>query len=423
MSTANVSAAPVPQPPHPADGVVPRSSARLAWVSVSHAVVDFFSYIVVPLVTVLQASAHFTPQQDALLLGLGSITSGLIQPLVALYSDRFDTRWVATAGAVVAAIALSLVGLAESFWVLLVLMGIGSAGVGAFHPVAAAAVGHIAGPHRARGVAIFYSSGMFGSISAGFIMPWYAKHLGLASIAWLIIPGVLFALVLAWAIHAVPHRHANAHRDHAALPADERARRWKDVGLLYASNVVRFIVNMMLVQLLIRWSESHVLQREGAAALTEPLRHSASLINGPLQAAMAIGMGIAGVLVGLLVRPRMEKPLLVIIPLLGALGIAAFPWAARQGGVPAAFVLSVLGGIGYAGVVPITISMAQRLLPHRTSLASGLMMGGAWGIAAVGPALAQSLYDRVGLDWSFAAVGGILLLAVGLGAGVRATRA
>jgi MFS family permease len=138
---------------------------------------------------------------------------------------------------------------------------------------------------------------------------------------------------------------------------------------------------------------------------------------------MSIGMLFAGLAVGLVVKPRMEKPLLVWMPALGAACIAAFPWVtgldAPIGGVPMAFAFSILAGIGYAGVVPITISMAQRLLPHRTSLASGLMMGGAWSIAAIGPALAQQLYLRAGLTWSFVAVGGLLLVAVVLGAMVR----
>jgi hypothetical protein len=42
--------------------------------------------------------------------------------------------------------------------------------------------------------------------------------------------------------------------------------------------------------------------------------------------------------------------------------------------------------------VPLSIAAAQRLLPHRTTLASGLMMGGAWSLALVGPPLAQWIF-------------------------------
>jgi MFS family permease len=75
------------------------------------------------------------------------------------------------------------------------------------------------------------------------------------------------------------------------------------------------------------------------------------------------------------------------------------------------FVLTVLAGIGFGGVLPLTISLSQKLLPHRTSLASGLMMGGAWAVGSAGPPLADWLTKHIGLDGAFLVVAG--LLAVG----------
>ena len=74
----------------------------------------------------------------------------------------------------------------------------------------------------------------------------------------------------------------------------------------------------------------------------------------------------------------------------------------------------MVAGVGFAGIIPVTIALAQRLLPHRTALASGLMMGGAWGFAAVGPTIAQLLIDHVGLTHAYAVTAGVLLVAGGL---------
>jgi hypothetical protein len=84
-----------------------------------------------------------------------------------------------------------------------------------------------------------------------------------------------------------------------------------------------------------------------------------------------------------------------------------------------AFVLAAVAGWGYGGVIPITISLAQRLLPHRTSLASGLMMGGAWMVAGAGPFVARSVDDRFGLGPSFLVVAAMLVVAGVLGLLVR----
>jgi len=385
---------------------------RLAGVVVAHAVIDFFSFIIIPILTVLEGRLEFSPQQGALLLAIGSICSGVIQPIVALLSDRYDTRWFGTLGFVFAVLAISVTGLAQEYWHLVLIQIVGTAGVGAFHPVAAAAMGHLSGKRRSLGVAIFFAAGMLGGIAGSAITPHYTKAFGVPALVWLLFPGMLTVALLAWATHDAPHRAHGASEAHAALTPLERRARWTAVAILYVSNALRFTVNMMLVQLVIRWSETTSLARAGTVVLDEHTRSVASTIGGPLQAAMQIGMGAAGLAAGAFLRARDERTALVVIPMLGMLAIAAFPLVESPA---AAFVLTALAGAGFAGVLPLTISLAQRLLPHRTSLASGLMMGGAWSVAAIGPPLAQAIYQRSGQGPAFWCTAGLLGLAGLLG--------
>jgi MFS family permease len=391
---------------------------RLAGLVVSHSVVDFFSFIIIPILTVLEGRLSISPQQGALLIALGSVSSGLIQPVVAVLSDRYDTRWFGTLGCIAAVIAIGLTGFATEYWHLLLIQLIGAAGVGAFHPVAAAAMGQLSGPRRSLGVSIFFFAGMVGGIAGSASTPEYVKHFTLPGIAWLIIPGLLIAALLAWATHSVPHRAHGAHEAHNALPAHIRRARWNAVGLLYAGNAIRFTVNMMLVQLFIRWSERAAMDQQGVTELDAATRTVASTLGGPLQAAMQVGMGGAGLLAGMFLRARHERAALIVVPILGAAAVALVPWLDSRIGVQ---VVAVLAGAGFAGVLPVTISLAQRLLPHRTSLASGLMMGGAWALAAVGPPVAQWIYHHAGLDTGFYASAGLLAVSAVLSAMVRPT--
>ena len=397
---------------------------------IAHAVVDFFSFVVVPLMSVLEGHAHMTHAQGAIMLGAGSLSSGLIQPVVALASDRFDTRSLGTLGLVVAVACVSAIGFVHSFNQLLLLQIVAAAGIGAFHPVAAAAVGHLAGVHRSRALAMFHASGMIGGTLGNIITPLYVAFFaaraigaagtpgdgierGLTSLAWLAIPGLAFAIVLAWAIHSIPHRHHTAAADHAALPDRERRARWFAIGLLYFGNVLRFTTDMCLIQLIIRWSEVKALLASNTLELNDAARAAAAQINGPMQGAKQIGMGVGGLTIGFLIAKHREKIVLVVVPLIGAAALAFMPYTGvwlklgDTGGL-LALLLCFTAGFGYAGVIPTTISLAQRLLPHRTSLASGLMMGGAWAIASVGPQLAQWLSERLGLSGAFVAVAGIL---------------
>ncbi len=82
----------------------------------------------------------------------------------------------------------------------------------------------------------------------------------------------------------------------------------------------------------------------------------------------------------------------------------------------AGFVLTVVAGLGFGGLIPVSISLAQRLLPHRTGLASGLMMGGAWMFAGSGALVAERVFTEWGFEAAFYATGGFMLLAAGLSA-------
>lgn len=418
-----------------ADTPTSADAARLWIAIIAHLVIDAISFIVVPLMSVLKGHAHMSDGQGAVLLGVGALSSGLVQPIVAVLSDRHDTRAVGTLGLIVAAACVGSVGFVHTFWMLLPLQVLAAAGIGAFHPVAAAAVGQLASTRpggRTRGVAIFFAAGMLGGILGNVTAPSYVRWAGgghaeegLPALAFLLVPGLIFAGLLAWAIHGVPHRHHSAAADHAALDPAERRARWRSVVLLYLGNVLRYFVDMMLIQLIIPLTERKALLAAHASTLDETLRANASQMSGPLQASKQLGMGLGGLCIGFLVARRHERALLIWVPIVGAVFLASMPhtgdWVRlNQTGGLLALLMCCLAGAGYAGVIPTTISLSQRLLPHRTSLASGLMMGGAWAIAAAGPSMAQGLLSAVGLSWTFGITALMLAVSGLLGIGLRA---
>ncbi|MBK7406159.1 MAG: MFS transporter [Phycisphaerales bacterium] len=405
MTSVSTTADPIPSPSQ-----VSVRAARFGATAATHTVVDFFSALLIPIMSVLEGRLEMSHAQGAIILSVGSLCSGLVQPLIAWLSDRFDTRLLGPIAFAIAVVAISLVGHARTFEHLLVIQIVGTLGIGAFHPVAAAAVGQLSGRRRSLGVSIFFCAGMLGSVSGHLTSPRLAGRFGLESYVWLIIPGLLAACGLTWAVARVAHRNHDAHTQRASWAPGEAGARWRAVGLLYVGNVLRFTVNMMLVQLLIRWSEQSALAHVPETTLDAGVREAASMINGPMQAAMQLGMAVGGLAAGAFLRRHHEKGALVVVPLVGAVAIGAFPFV----GAPwAPFALIFCAGVGFAGMVPVTIALGQRLLPHRTGLASGLMMGGAWGVAAIGPPLAQWIDRSRGLTTAFVATG-LLLLVAGL---------
>ncbi len=361
---------------------------RLTAIVGSHTTVDLFAAIVGPLIGVLQVRCELTPQQAAWLLGIGSLSSGISQPISAWLSDRFDSRLFGAAGLMLAATCLSCIGLANDFRSLMALFICGMIGVGIFHPVGASTMGQLAdqlgGRKRSIGISVFFVAGMVGGVSGSLIARQVATagDSGFSLLRLAIVPGVFVAAILFFAIRRVPHLH----HEHHLLRFDdgEIVRRWLMIGLLFFGNALRFTVNMALVYLLVRWAESMVAQQNPLFATVEVAANGGK-IAGTLLALIVLGMAIGGLAAGTLVGQGREKLPLVIVPIVFAPMIALFGGATLVGG----YFLAVLAGVGFASMIPVTLSLAQRLLPHRTSMASGLMIGGAWTIDAVGPRLAE----------------------------------
>ncbi len=403
MSTAPITAAAVSNE----DQIASRPATRATITIGTHFLVDVFSFVGVSLMPLLAVTLGMTTEQKALLLALGSLCSGVVQPIVAWVSDKFDTRVVGTLGFVVAVLCIGSFGLAQNFTQLAILYSVGAAGIGAFHPPAAAITGHLGGSKRSKYVAFFFLAGMVGGMTGNVLIPEYVAMMtpridgvpdttsGLRSLLYLVPIGLLAAIVLAKATHSVGHRHNGAHATHTEWDTHEKRQRWFAVGVLYVTNMLRFSVNMALVYLLVEWAGEITLIRNDAGVMTEALGLKASKLNGILQASMQVGMGGMGIVLGLILSAKYEKLAFIAFPIIGASALFMIPRAhliADGIEVPFAIGATILTGMGFGAVIPVSISLAQRLLPHRTSLASGLMLGGAWMIAFTGPILAELVH-------------------------------
>jgi FSR family fosmidomycin resistance protein-like MFS transporter len=397
----------------------PSASAKPAFwtLQASHTVIDVFPVFIASLAVTLNDRLSLTPGQYAAMFAVGPIVSGLPQAFFAWATDKYDTRFCAWFGLALGAACLCSIGFAENFWQLIVLQIIGMTGTGMYHPIGAALAGQLAQRAlrhgRSWGVSIFYSAGMIGGITGPLICTRMTAEWGMRSLAWLIVPSVLFAWVLMRATSNAPHRQDGHHSIHRALPDDERRARWRAIWVLFTANVMRFVVNTGIMVLFGYWARSRMpTDITGATNLT-----------GNLIAAMSVGMMIFGLLGGRLIRPGHERGPMIWLSVLGAIPVGLIAILGDHFGAWAGYVAAAAGAMGFAATIPCTISLAQRLLPGRTGLASGLMLGTSWSLACVAPWYAKFLVGGVGLDeiasvpsWRIdAAFGGfaVLLLVAG----------
>lgn len=363
-------------------GTRSRALAQYWTVTGSHVIVDIYPAFFASLAIALRHDLSLTDWQVATIYASNQILSGLPQSLAAWLSDRHDTRIAGPLGLVASCVCSCLIGFAPNFWVLWGLLSVAMIGNGIYHPIAGAQAGHLGGRvlgyGRAHAVSLFFAAGMVGSVIGPLACTRINAGPGLKYLLVLMPLGLAGALVLRLVTRHAPHGD-RGHVVSAVFPPDERRARWGAVWLLYAGNATRFIVNTAMFMLF----------NIAAARMIPDDPRAATVLNGNLVVAMTVGMGLGAIFAGKMVRPGHERGAILLLSVLGGVFTAMTNWAGHAAGMWAMYLCAALTSLGFASILPLTIGLAQRLLPHRTSLASSLMMGGSWGVAAVTPILVR----------------------------------
>jgi MFS family permease len=256
---------------------------------------------------------------------------------------------------------------------------------------------------RNSAASIHFVAGMVGGVLGALVFPrWLATSAGFNTLPFIAVPAVVLALVVIRCQSALPAPQVH---NHQTLDLAVVSKNWKSVWFLYLSSALRYCVNTALVYLFVRWAEYKFTPVDGSQTI-EQIAKAAAPAVGNLNAAMIFGMAIGGILAGRFVRPNHERLPMIWVPVAFAPLVAVFPYMS----VEASYVFAALAGIGFSSMIPISIALAQHLLPHRAYLASSLMMGGAWTVATVGPRLAELGVKHLGINTAFLLTGAVLAL-------------
>jgi FSR family fosmidomycin resistance protein-like MFS transporter len=356
-----------------------KSKYTIGLLSTAHFVMDSYSSFLFPLLPLMAMKLNLTPVQAGLLPPTLTIASSLMQPVYGVISDRYLKRSMAVFGPLIAAIFLSSLGAANSLPVLIVLVILGGIGVGMFHPQSAALVSRAAstdgqGRHQGMVMSIFSSSGTVGYALGPVLVAAVVNMFGLENSWYTAIWGVAFWVLLFRYCPSLERKERDAQS--TTLTAALRAA-WLPLTLLYFAVVLRSAVSVS-VQTYLPFS----LQHNGMTTTS---------ISWILAGFLFFG-GIGGFFGGALAdRLGARRVSLVAMLLATPLLITSF----STHGV-LSYGLLMAGGTVLNLPIPISVVMAQRLVPGGSSTVSALMMGFAWGAGALMTPLVGVMSERYG---------------------------
>jgi len=345
-----------------------RDKLTLTVLCAGHFVNDSYSSIIYPLLPLIKLKLDLTSAQVFWLAPLYAISSSLMQPVYGFISDRYFRRFFAVFGPAITGVFVSMIGLAPSYGILIVLLVAGGIGIGSFHPQAAAMAAAAASERRRVGMALFSALGTLGFAVGPLVITRVVSAYGLEHSYYIIGTGLVMSAILYRLCPPLP-----AHS--SSTPGVEKIKwqllgalrtAWKPLLLLYLITVIRSGLQMTTNNYL-----PFMLEDRGYA-LTE---------MGNVMTVFLLLGGIGGVAGGFTAERFSGRAVTLYSGLLaGPLMIGAF---ALTG--PLSIVCLGLGGFMLLSTIPVIVAMAQELVPGQTSTVSALMMGAAWGVGALAP--------------------------------------
>ena len=366
---------------------------QLYFLTVVHTVIDSYATVLPHLLPLLlKKLASQTAARNSLagiIISVYSTFSSLGQIFFGWASDRFQTLHFVTFGVAFTAIALSLLGIAPSLFLALVLLGIGGCGVAAFHPKATSQAAALASGERGFAISIFLTGGNIGrGLGPLVIMYLVVYRYGLESMPWCMSAGVLIALFIPKILKTPSPAAVNVSSHVVAAPTNGSAQRknlwgairphWQPLLVLYLLSVVRTITGIGLENFL--------------SLYLDDLQYSNLARSGVI--GLFIFAASMGIMVGGSLSDRINYYGLLLFSFIASVPLLYISLHSTGGTF---LILLLLGNFVLSSSTTINIVLAQRLLPEHENIASSFMMGAAWSIGGLLSIPVGILGDHFGL--------------------------
>ena len=362
--------------------------------SLVHFTGDFYAAFLTPLLPLFVDKLGLTLTEVGLLAGISRFLAFVVQPSAGYIADHYHTRAFILGGPLLASVFLPLIGLAPSYWMLLLFVSIGSIGVSMFHPTAAGMVSQYAGSHFGLCMALFNLGGTLSFGLGPVFIAFFVHSYGLEASPVTMVFGLALAVLL-YRIVPVPTAEGLAGRGFVGSMKEAFGGVWKPIALIWGIMVLRSFAGQVFMTFL-------------------PIYYSQqgfSLISiGAIVSLFTVAGALSGVAAGHLSDRFGFKPVFYVThgfstPSLVLLLLLPGDWA---------YVCSFLAGFFVMASLPLGVTMAQKIAPRGKSMVSSLMMGLAWGTGGMMTPLAGKLADLFSIAPVLAGVSVLPLLTVGL---------
>ena len=339
---------------------------------------DFYSSFFSPLLPVFVDKLELSLAQAGFITGMVRFISFIIQPVTGYLADRYESRSFVFSGLFLAFFTIPFSGLADNFWILLLILCLGSVGSSVFHPATTGMVPLYAGKNPGLCLSIYNTGGTLAFAAGPVFISWFVSRYGLSNMP---LTGILGGISFLFCLKFLP------------VPVSENLSRTGFIGslkeLFFTTGSPILLIWIIMV---LRAITGQSFMTFMPVHLTQ--MHLSLIAVGQVVACFIFAGTLSGLAAGFLadridVRKVFFFSHLLMPPTLlwylNASGSTVFPAAFMAG----AFALAPL---------PLGVVMAQKFVPDSRAMVSSLMMGFAYGLGGLFSPLIGKLADLFSLE-------------------------
>ncbi len=357
--------------------------------SLGHLVVDIYQGALPVTLPFIKDKLGLSYTMTGFILMMANFTSSILQPVFGYFSDKKAMAYLLPLGLVCAGAGYSLLSVPSYYPVILLLVVISGLGVASYHPEGYKTAHFFTGDRAATGMSFFSVGGNLGFSLGPILSVFIIKYFGFSALPVIVIPAFLCTAVIV------------ASRRTIMVPVMEHAEAAKKTVLPVSTAAWVSLTMVILIVIMRSWTQIGLMTYI-------PFYYVNYLKGDPLFAGKLVFVflffGAVGTLLGAPIADRFGHRFFIRVSMLLStvtLPVVFIPFIQNSALL---FVVLGLQGMLLVSTFSVTIVMAQKLLPNKLGVASGLMVGFAIGTGGIGVTLLGLVADNYGVPMALQSI-------------------
>ena len=361
---------------------LPQNKKALIWLSGAHFINDIYTGVLNPIMPFIAAKIGISMAIATIILTISHIFSSLLQPLFGFFADNIVKRSFIFWGLILSSIFIPLSALAHNPFILVIFIIFGSIGSSLFHPQALGFASRFAQKESAgKSMAVFVAMGTLGYSMGPVVSSAITQFLGMPKMPLMTFLGIVWALIMFSFVPKLSLSEKVVNKINFKT-AFKRILTNRKLNIL---NVIAMLKTMIM----------------SACFILLPFLWK-NMGYKPFYIGMALFMFIFAGGVGSLISGNIEKNIgaanVFYISMISTFPLMILFILTCSSHPTLSLVIFVIMGFITMMATPVTMVMAQNVIPEYKSIISGFINGFSWGIVAIAMSLLGFVAEKFGIQ-------------------------